>query len=80
MDQFIAQVVVDEVPRRSTQIAIVVCEALESTIDECKHTKASDVKLALVVQSGPLDILLYNEGFLLVIIALAQDAFYLSQC
>ena len=80
VDQFIAKVIVDKLPWRSAKIAIVISEALETTIDECLHSKAPNVKLSLVVQSGSLNIFLHNERFLLIIVALTQDAFDFFQC
>lgn len=75
MDQLIAQIVIDEGPGRGAQIAIVVGEALEFAIDQSEHAEAPNVELSLVVEGGPLDILLHDERLLLVVVALAQDAF-----
>ena len=79
MDQLIAQIVIDEGPGRGAQIAIVVGEALEFAIDQSEHAEAPNVELSLVVEGGPLDILLHDEGFLAIVVALTQDALDLGQ-
>ena len=75
VDQLVAQIVVDEDSRRCPQISVIVRVALQLVVGECEHAEAADIELALVVERGPLDVLLHDEGPLLVIVALAQDAF-----
>ena len=79
MDQSIAQIVVYKRTWRCPQVSIVVSKTFELAVDECEHTEAPDVEFSLVVKGRFLNVLLHNERFLLVIIALTQDTFDLSE-
>ena len=71
MDQLVAQVVVDEIARGGSQVAIIVHVAFELVVDQGEHAEATDVEFALVVESRLLNILLHDKRLLAVIVALA---------
>mmetsp|Transcript_28685 Transcript_28685/g.38246 ORF Transcript_28685/g.38246 Transcript_28685/m.38246 type:complete len:259 (+) Transcript_28685:746-1522(+) len=79
VNQLVAQIVIDEVTRRGAQVSVVVDVPFELVVGEGEHAEAADVKLALVVKGGPLDVLLHDEGLLAVVVALAQDALDFAQ-
>ena len=74
VNQLISEIIVDEGARRGSKVAIVVRVAFKFIVGQGQHAKASNIKLALVVESWALNILLHYESLLAIIVALAKDA------